>query len=230
MDKFRLYQLEKRDIENVHRFKLTHKIADGGMGSVYRAILYGANGFEKVVVIKTLRERIGSDKKFIDMFIGEAKLVADLVHQNIVQIYHLDKFDDLYYIAMEHVNGINFQQFISRHKENGIKVPLDLGVFLISRVCRGLEYAHTKRDIEGQLLGVVHRDISPTNLMIDTEGEVKITDFGVAKARNLMRDYEGEFLIGKMQYMSPEQGRYQETDQHFTTGNIFCKSSPNRSL
>src|SRR5258708_31541927 len=113
---------------------------------------------------------------------------------------------------MEFVNGINLQEFMNRHIELGTKVPYELGAFIISRVCRGLEYAHTKRDKHGNPLGVVHRDISPKNLMISAEGEVKITDFGIAKARNLMKDQEGQVLMGKAQYMSPEQAQYMPTD------------------
>jgi serine/threonine-protein kinase len=147
------------------------------------------------------------------MFVGEAKLVADLVHQNIVQIYQLGRCNNLYYIAMEFIRGVNLHEFMNRHKELGRDVPLEIAVFIISRVCRGLEYAHKKRDDEGRLLGVVHRDISPKNLMISEEGEVKITDFGIAKARNLMHDREGEILMGKVSYMSPEQYKYMATDR-----------------
>ena len=104
------------------------------------------------------------------MFIGEAKLVADLVHQNIVQIYKLGKIKNAFYIAMEYVHGVNLQEFMARHLELGQKVPIDLGAFSVSRICRGLEYAHSKRDRNGNPLGVVHRDISPKNLMITAEG------------------------------------------------------------
>lgn len=200
-------------IEGLNTFTLTRKIADGGMGSVYEAVLHGPEGFRKVVAIKMILEKYSTDPDFIQMFIGEAKLVADLVHQNIVQIYQLGTLGNLYYMAMEYINGINLQQFMSHHREIGREVPLEIGVFIISRVCRGLEYAHKKRDKNGNLLGVVHRDISPKNLMISSEGEVKITDFGIAKARNLMLDREGDVLMGKLAYMSPEQFQYLPTDR-----------------
>ncbi len=195
-----------------YQFRFTRKIAEGGMGAIYEALLFGSEGFEKTVTIKTIREKFTGDRDFVDMFIGEAKLVADLVHQNIVQIYKLGRIGNTYYIAMEYVQGINLQEFMNRHLEIGQKVPIDLGAFIISRVCRGLEYAHAKRDKSGVSLGVVHRDISPKNLMISSEGEVKITDFGIAKARNLMKDQEGQVLMGKAQYMSPEQAQYMPTD------------------
>jgi len=201
------------EIIDTNRYCLVRKIADGGMGSVYEAILHGAEGFQKVVAVKTILEEYSSNPEFIGMFIGEAKLVADLVHQNIVQIYQLGRFGRLYYMAMEYIKGVNLQQFIERHRQIERKVPVDLGVFIISRICRGLEYAHKKRDKDGNFLGVVHRDISPKNLMISSEGEVKITDFGIAKASNLMADREGEVLLGKIRYMSPEQFELAPTDR-----------------
>jgi serine/threonine-protein kinase len=204
--------LQPVEFKDNYQFRLVRKIADGGMGSIYEAVLSGSEGFEKTVCIKTIRERFSGDSDFVEMFIGEAKLVADLVHQNIVQIYKLGKVGNTFYIAMEYVNGINLQEFMNRHSQSGKVVPPDLGAFIISRVCRGLEYAHAKRDKFGQPLGVVHRDISPKNLMISAEGEVKITDFGIAKARNLMKDQEGQVLMGKAQYMSPEQAQYMPTD------------------
>jgi eukaryotic-like serine/threonine-protein kinase len=200
-------------IIDVSQYSLRRKIAEGGMGSVYEAVLHGPENFRKTVAIKTILERYSTDQEFIRMFIGEAKLVADLVHQNIVQIYQLGKVENLYYIAMEHILGVNLQQFMDRHQELGKRLPLELGVFIISRVCRGLEYAHKRRGADGQPLGVVHRDICPRNLMISSEGEVKITDFGIAKARNLMIDREGDIVLGKLAYMSPEQFQYMPTDR-----------------
>lgn len=201
------------DFIDKNNYRLVRKISDGGMGSVFEATLHGAEGFLKTIAIKTIKEKFTDDKDFVDLFIGEAKLVADLVHQNIVQIYQLGKLDQTYYIAMEYINGVTTQEFMNKHFELGIKVPVELGTFIISRVCRGLEYAHNKRDKFGNLLGVVHRDVSPKNIMISTEGEVKLTDFGIAKARNLMKDQEGSVLMGKAQYMSPEQAQYLVTDR-----------------
>ncbi|MBI5368532.1 MAG: serine/threonine protein kinase [Planctomycetes bacterium] len=192
---------------------MVRKIADGGMGSVYEGVQYGAEGFEKVVAIKAIQESLSKDAEFVEMFIGEAKLVADLVHQNIVQIYQLGKVGNIYYIAMEYLEGVNLQEFMNRHYELGLKVPVELGVFIISRVARALEYAHRKTDRNGNPLGVVHRDVSPKNVMISTEGVVKLTDFGIAKAANYMRNQEGDVLMGKAQYMSPEQAQYMQTDR-----------------
>jgi eukaryotic-like serine/threonine-protein kinase len=205
-------ETEPRQFRSSYRLRLLRKIAAGGMGSVYEGVLYGAMGFEKTVAIKTILETYSANRKFVEMFVGEAQLVADLVHQNICQVYHLGKFGRRYYIAMEFISGVNLKQFADRHQQLRRVVPPQLGTFIISRVCRGLEYAHAKRDKQGLLLNVVHRDVSPRNIMISTEGEVKLTDFGVAKARNLLTVLEGKVRVGNAPYMSPEQAQYQPTD------------------
>ena len=195
------------------RYTLLRKIADGGMGHVYEARLAGVEGFEKTVAIKTILEGMSSDPEFVRMFIGEARLVADLVHENIVQVYQLGRSGAVYYMALEYVEGLNLEQLMVHHLERGERIPLELGVFIISRICRGLEHAHARRGSDGQPLGIVHRDISPKNVMISYEGVVKLTDFGIAKARQLMEQREGEVLMGKAEYMSPEQARFEATDR-----------------
>ncbi|GAB4150979.1 MAG: hypothetical protein Kow00107_01550 [Planctomycetota bacterium] len=193
-------------------YDIARTIARGGMAVVYEARQLGVEGFAKTVALKMILEEISSDPAFREMFIGEAKLVADLVHQNIAQIYQLGKHEGSYFMVMEFLSGKTVDEFITRHKQLGWRVPVDLGVFVISRVCRGLEYAHRKRDRTGRLLGIVHRDVSPKNMIITSEGEVKLTDFGIAKARYYMKDEEGEVLMGKAEYMSPEQARFEQTD------------------
>jgi len=257
------------------KFRLVRELAEGGMGSVYEVQQFGAEGFEKTMAIKVILEDFANDDEFKEMFIGEAKLVADLVHQNIVQIYqlgeqavvsepgggtkhglsagdweavdHLDslnqtllegkdrpvEFNKIYYIAMEYINGINLEQFIDRHFELRKPIPVNMATFIVSRVCRGLEYAHLKSDKGGKPLGVVHRDVSPKNIMMTWEGVVKLTDFGIAKAAHFLRNREGEILMGKVQYMSPEQAAYKETDQRsdiFSLGIAFYELLAGRSL
>jgi serine/threonine-protein kinase len=212
---FNLDEIEAKPLDEIvdtTRFKLAKKLAEGGMGAVYEAIQLGTEGFEKTMAIKTILEDYSTNPEFVEMFIGEAKLVADLVHQNIVQIYQLGKINNIYYIAMEYINGIDLGNFMDKHAKVGAELPVDMATFMISRVCRGLEYAHAKTDRKGNPLGVVHRDISPGNIMMTWEGVVKITDFGIAKARTLMKDREGEVLLGKIQYMSPEQAEFKQTD------------------
>ena len=183
------------------------------MGIVYEAEQHGTHGFVKRVAIKVIRQHFASQKMFLDNFIGEAKLVADLIHTNIVQTYHLGSSDKLYFIAMELIRGVNLEQFVRRLAEKRRVLPLELAVFIVSRVARALAYAHAKRDREGKLLGIVHRDVSFKNIMIAFEGDVKLSDFGIAKARGFLQDQEGEVVAGKADYMSPEQASFKITDK-----------------
>jgi serine/threonine-protein kinase len=200
-------------IEEHRTYRLVRKLAQGGMGAVYEAIQYGVEGFDKRMAIKTILGSYTDHSEFVRMFIGEAKLVADLVHENIVQVYQLGRSDQGYYIAMEYVEGINLEGWISHHVREGKGFPVELGAFMVSRVCRGLECAHDALGRDGGPLNIVHRDVSPKNVLISFEGVVKLTDFGIAKARQLMQQREGEMLMGKVEYMSPEQARFGETDQ-----------------
>lgn len=182
------------------------------MGLVFEAVQKGTGNFRKIVAIKLIREEYSSIPEFQKNFIGEARLVADLIHTNIVQTYHLGQIGGQYFMTMEFVRGVNLEQFIDRHIELGRQVPIDMAVFIASRVCRGLSYAHTKRDTDGRLLGIVHRDVNPKNVMLAIEGDVKLTDFGIAKALDLMYNEEGKVIPGKDEYLSPEGASYAVTD------------------
>lgn len=193
-------------------YDLVRVIAEGGMGTIYEAKQKGPDGFEKTVAIKFILEQYSAVHEFRSNFIGEAKVLADLVHSNIVQTYHLGQKDLQYYMVMEYVNGINLEDFIVRHIELKQQIPVAIAVFLISRVCRGLNYAHQKNDKNGNPLNIVHRDVSPRNIMLAFEGDVKLTDFGIAKAKDLMYNQEGKIIAGKDEYLSPEQALKQVTD------------------
>ena len=182
------------------------------MGLVYEAVQTGSGNFRKSVAIKLIREEYSAIPEFQKNFIGEAKLVADLIHTNIVQTYHLGQVNGQYYMTMEYVRGINLEQFINRHHELNSPVPLDLAVFIASRVCRGLSYAHGKKDRQNRPLGIVHRDVNPKNVMLAMEGDVKLTDFGIAKAFDLMYNEEGKIIPGKDEYLSPEGASLAVTD------------------
>lgn len=192
-------------------YRILRHIADGGMGSVYEAVLLGAVDFQKTVAVKTILEKYAEHSEFVRLFIGEAKLVADLVHENIVQVYDLGLADGNYYIVMEYVDGLNLEAYIQGHLKTNRSLPTDLGAFIASRVCRGLDYAHQRTDRNGVPLGIVHRDISPKNVLLNHEGVVKITDFGIAKAREVMEQDE-ELLVGRLEYMPPEQATRKPTD------------------
>ncbi|HXA79893.1 MAG TPA: serine/threonine-protein kinase [Opitutaceae bacterium] len=193
-------------------YEITQKLAEGGMGIVYEAVQHGAGHFRKVVALKIIREEFSAIPEFQKNFIGEARLVADLIHTNIVQTYHLGQTSGHYFMVMELVRGVNLDEFLERHRELERPIPIDLAAFIVSRIARGLTYAHQKRDHEGRLLGIVHRDIGPKNVLLGNEGDVKLTDFGIAKALDLMYNDEGKVIAGRDDYLSPEQASYAVTD------------------
>jgi len=183
------------------------QIARGGMGSVYEALQLGTEGFSKRVAIKTLLPRFSEDPRFVTMFMDEARLVADLVHENIVQIYQLGRNDEGYFIVMEYVRGVSLHGFIDFHRAVNEDIPEKLAVFIASRIARGLAYAHSRVDVKGEPLNIVHRDVCPTNILITTEGLPKVTDFGIAKAAGNTMPLNDQHPVGKLHYMAPEQAR-----------------------
>jgi eukaryotic-like serine/threonine-protein kinase len=212
-------------IESDFRYEIVRKIFEGGMGIVYEAEQHGARNFVKRIAIKVVRQNYADQKQFIDNFIGEAKLVADLIHTNIVQTYHLGEVRGMFFIAMELIRGVNLEQFAQQLADKRRPLPRELAVFITSRVARGLAYAHAKVDKDGKPLGIVHRDVSYKNIMIAFEGDVKLTDFGIAKARGFLQDNEGEVVAGKADYMSPEQADFKITDRRsdiFSTGVVLA--------
>lgn len=201
-----------KNLFNEVHYDIVRKIADGGMGIVYEAAQLGAGQFRKRVAVKLIREEYSAISEFQKNFIGEARLVADLIHTNIVQTYHLGEVGGQYFMVMELVNGLSLEQFLERHRELNRPIPVDIAVFIISRIARGLAYAHQKTDERGRPLGIVHRDIGPKNVLLAWEGDVKLTDFGIAKALDLMYNEEGKVIAGKDEYLSPEQASYAVTD------------------
>ena len=193
-------------------YQLLRPIAQGGMGCVYEALQEGSDGFKKRVAIKIIRQEYSQLPLFRKNFIGEAQLVADLIHANIVQTYHLGYAHKQYYMVMEYVRGVNLEQFMLQHRALEEAVPWDLAAFVVSRLSRALACAHEHADANGKLLGIVHRDVSPKNIMLAESGDVKLTDFGIAKAFNLMYSKEGEIIAGRSDYLSPEQARLEVTD------------------
>jgi serine/threonine protein kinase/tetratricopeptide (TPR) repeat protein len=207
------------------RYRLLERLGQGGMAEVFKAKSYGVEGFEKVLVIKRILPDLARSQEFVDMFIHEAKLAVRLSHANIVQVFDLGLApgpeilgakNDAYYMAMEYVHGFDLATLLSRCRRQQVTLPIDMCVYVASEVAKGLDHAHRRRDEQMRPLGIVHRDVSPQNVLLSLEGEVKVTDFGIAKARGVL-DSSGEDtrtrqLHGKFGYMSPEQARGEPVD------------------
>jgi serine/threonine protein kinase len=177
-----------------------------------------------VLAVKRILPHLSDNKEFVDMFIDEAKMVAGLSHPNIVPIFDLGRLDKSYYIAMEYVHGRDLRSILRRGKERGLRVPLDLSVLVVSKICSALDYAHRRKDDRGRPLQIVHRDISPQNILISFEGDIKLTDFGIAKAVSKATATDHGALRGKLLYMSPEQAGGRPMDRRsdiFSLGIVF---------
>lgn len=220
---------------NVQRFGnyiLLKKIATGGMAELYKAKKSGEQGFEKLLAIKLILPNLSTNEDFITMFIDEAKVAALLNHQNIVQIYDLGKIEDSYCIVMEYVRGKDLKSVISHGLKSRKRLGVEHACHITSSVLAGLSYAHRKKE-KGQDLKIVHRDISPQNVLISYEGEVKIVDFGIAKAATQSRETKVGLLKGKISYMSPEQARGKPLDMRsdiFSTGIVLYEMLTGKKL
>ncbi len=195
------------------KYYLLDRINIGGMAEVWRAKTFGESGFEKLVAIKRILPNIAEDEEFITMFIDEAKITVQLTHANIAQVFDLGRIGESYFIAMEYVAGRDLRAIFDRGRKRGEPAPIALTCYAIAKMCEGLDYAHRKRDAAGRDLHIVHRDVSPQNCLISYEGEVKVIDFGIAKAANKATKTQAGILKGKFGYMSPEQVRGLPLDQ-----------------
>jgi serine/threonine protein kinase len=191
-------------METFGQYILLEKVAAGGMAELFKAKKIGIEGFERVLAIKRILPHLSSDEEFINMFIAEAKLVARLSHKNIAQVYDFGKIGQNYFIAMEYIRGKDLRGILKRCNEKNIKLPVALTVFIAKEVSSALSYAHRQKDSMGRNLNIIHRDVSPQNILISYEGEVKVVDFGIAKAGTHSKTITG-VLKGKLSYMSPEQ-------------------------
>jgi len=189
------------------RYLLLDRINIGGMAEVWRGKVFGAGGFERLVAIKRILPNIAEDEEFISMFQDEAKISVQLTHANICQIYELNRIGPSLYIAMEYVPGKDLRSIFERARKKGEPPPVPLVCYVVGKLCEGLDYAHRKKDQHGRELNVVHRDVSPQNVLISFEGEVKVIDFGIAKAAGKVTKTQAGILKGKFGYMSPEQIR-----------------------
>ena len=215
--------LEEENI--LGEYVLLEKISTGGMAEIYKAKKKGVEGFEKVIALKKILPHLAEDEEFIKMFIDEAKLASRLNHPNIAQIYDLGKIDGSYFIAMEYVLGKDLKTILSKmKKEKSGLLPLNISSYIVMKIAEALDYAHRKVGEDGKPLNIVHRDVSPQNILISYEGEIKLVDFGVAKASIRAHQTVTGSLKGKLLYMSPEQARGKNVDRRsdiFSLGTVY---------
>jgi len=197
----------------VGRYEVLSHLATGGMAQIYLARQTGLGAFERHVVLKTILRERATDQRFITMFLDEAKLAATLNHQNIAQVYEVDQADGAYFMAMEYVHGENARAILETTLRRGWTIPLELAVMIVSGAAAGLHHAHERKGKNGQPLNIVHRDVSPANIMVGYDGSVKVLDFGIAKAEERATKTVGGTIKGKYGYMSPEQCKGKPIDR-----------------
>lgn len=200
--------------ETIGDYVLEEKIASGGMAELFKAKRKGVEGFEKTVAVKRILPHIAEDRELVEMLIDEAKIASQLSHPNIVQIFDLGKKEGFYFIAMEYVHGKDLRAILKTLNSKGKILPYEISAYIAMKICDALYYAHNKTDISGKALKIVHRDVSPQNILISFDGEVKLTDFGVAKASTKIHQTVAGQIKGKMLYMSPEQSKGSKEIDH----------------
>ncbi|MBP9112107.1 MAG: protein kinase [Polyangiaceae bacterium] len=215
--------------ENPPRFgpyELVDRIAMGGMAEVFLARREGARGFQKLVAVKRILPQYSADQDFVAMFVDEARVSAQLSHPNIVQVFDFGEVEGGLYMAMEYVQGTTVSKLVRGAHKKGFQVPLEVTLHVITSVLRGLDHAHRAVDEDGEPLNIIHRDVSPGNILVDVAGAVKLTDFGIARAREIERRTDVGQLKGKLGYMSPEQVLGLDLDPRsdlFTVGIILAE-------
>ncbi|MCU1281014.1 MAG: putative serine/threonine protein kinase, partial [bacterium] len=192
---------------NFGKYEIITHLASGGMADIFLSRARGIEGFEKLAIIKRIRQDRAFDKKMIDLFLDEARLAASLQHPNIVQVFEFGIVDGSYFLAMEYVHGEDVAALLKRMKDTNCSIPLAEALSIVVGVCQGLHYAHECAGPDGKHLDIVHRDISPSNVLISYGGGVMITDFGIAKATGRSTQTTTGTVRGKLAYMSPEQCR-----------------------
>ncbi|MCB9764601.1 MAG: protein kinase [Alphaproteobacteria bacterium] len=203
-------------IEQFGKYQILERVARGGMAEIFKARMEGIGGFNRLFAIKRIVPGLSQNREYIDLLVDEAKIAGLLSHANIVQILDLGQVDGQYYVAMEYVEGRDLGTVIERCNERGITLPVPHAVFVLIEVLKGLEYAHNRQIMRGNRpmpLNIVHRDVSPSNVLVSFQGEVKLTDFGIAKANVKAMETLSGVIKGKFDYMSPEQAKGEDIDQ-----------------
>lgn len=211
------------------KYQLVAELARGGMGIVYLAISEGPGGFSKLLIVKELKPDLVSDPSFLQMFLEEARLAARLSHSNIIQTYEIGADDGRHYIVMEYLDGVTLSRVV---RKKSTSFSLDMQLRVICEMLKGLHYAHTLKDFDGVPLGIVHRDVSPQNVFISFDGQVKIGDFGIAKARDSSIETNAGVLKGKPAYMAPEQvaGRADARSDVYSAGVMLWEAVAGRRM
>ncbi|NOZ86263.1 MAG: protein kinase [Deltaproteobacteria bacterium] len=194
------------------RYELLERIAIGGMAQIYRARLHAVEGTSKELVIKRVLPHLAQNRDFIDMFIDEARIAMPLNHGNIVQVFEFGQEGNDYFLAMEYVNGRNLESIMDRLNELGDNMPVHIGLYIASEVAKGLDFAHRFKGQDNRPAGIIHRDVSPQNVLVGFQGQVKLTDFGIAKAKSRIRQTAAGIIQGKACYLSPEQAECRTLD------------------
>jgi len=203
-----------RPVQTFGRYTLLQRIGAGGMAEVFLAIVAGPEGFQRSMVIKRMLPHLSQDTAFVRMFVDEAKVSALLSHPNLVQVFEFGKVDESYFIAMDYVHGRTLTAIKAELAARQRQMPIAASVEIARQTCKGLDYAHSLQAVDGKPLGIVHRDISPPNLMVDRHGVVKILDFGIARVADELREVRTKIgtMKGKISYMSPEQLNLHDID------------------
>jgi serine/threonine-protein kinase len=205
------------------RYHVVSKIARGGMAEIFLALQHGEQGFQKPVVLKRILPALAADPKFVRMFVDEAHIASTLNHSNLVQVLDLGRSGNQYFLVLEFVDGWSLEQVRRRAQQTKLKLPVPLALYVVGALCRGLAYVHT-RERNGQPLGIVHRDLTPQNVLISQQGEVKLADFGIAKAVGKSERSATGVIKGKFAYMSPEQSQARPLDARsdlFSVGTVL---------
>lgn len=215
------------------RYKISEKVDAGGMAEIFRGYAVSLDGIQKEVAVKRVRPHLAANSRFVKMFVDEARLAMRLNHGNITQVFDVGRAQNTYFLVMEFVDGANVRRIMQVASERGYRIPVEIGINIILEVCKALSHAHNAHDEKGQALNIVHRDVSPPNVLVSRQGEVKITDFGLAKAATHLEATDPGVVKGKFSYLSPEACEGKEVDKRadvFSCGIILHEMLTGRRL